>query len=300
MGEPIRYYDRQRKILATEQVYGGRWLRLAYETAPGRLAVSLLIKRAVCSRWYGRRMSHPASAARVVPFISEYGLDPTEFAKRPEEFASFNEFFCRALQPGARPVAAAENPRVAVLPADGRHLAFPDVDAAAGFYVKGAKFTLAELLGDAALAGEFAGGGMLISRLCPVDYHRFHFPVGGTPSASHLINGWLYSVNPIALRRNIRYLVENKRELTLLDTPAFGRVALLEIGATNVGTVRQSYTPGSQVAKGGEKGWFEFGGSCVVTVFARGRIRFDADLVAQSAECIETYAKMGERLGESV
>jgi phosphatidylserine decarboxylase len=299
MGEPIRYYDRQHKTLATEQVYGERWLRLAYETAPGRLAVALLIKRAVCSRWYGRRMSRPSSAARVAPFIRKYGLDATEFARSPGEFASFNEFFCRALKPGARPIAAPGDPRVAVLPADGRHLVFPDMDAATGVYAKGAKFTLAELLADEALAEEFAGGAMLISRLCPVDYHRFHFPADGTPSPARLLNGSLYSVSPIALRRNIRYLVENKRVLTLLETVVFGRMALLEIGATNVGTVRQSYTPGRPVAKGAEKGWFEFGGSCVITVFARGRIRFDSDLVTQSAECVETYAKMGDRLGEA-
>jgi phosphatidylserine decarboxylase len=299
MGEPIRYHDRQRNTLATEQVYGERWLRLAYETAAGRLAVGLLLKRAVFSRWYGRRMGRPASAARVAPFIRDYGLDAAEFARAPADFTSFNEFFCRALKPGARPIAAPDDPRVAVLPADGRHLAFPDVDAAAGFYAKGATFTLAELLGDPALGAEFAGGAMLISRLCPVDYHRFHFPADGTPSPARLLNGWLYSVSPIALRRNLCYLVENKRLLTLLETAAFGRVALLEIGATNVGTVRQSYTPNRPVVKGAEKGWFEFGGSCVITVFAHGRIRFDADLVELSAECVETYAKMGDRLGEA-
>ncbi len=297
MGEAIRYYDRQSKTVATEQIYGERWLRLAYETAAGRAAVALGVRRAWFSRWYGWRMSRAASAARVMPFIREYGLDMGDFAQAPETFASFNDFFSRALKPGARPIAAADDPRIAVLPADGRHLVFPDVEAAAGFYVKGAKFSLAELLGDLALAQEFAGGGMVISRLCPVDYHRFHFPAAGTPGAARLINGWLYSVSPVALRRNLSYLVENKRYVTLLDTPAFGRVALLEIGATNVGTVQQRYEPGQPVSKGAEKGLFRFGGSCVITVFAHGRIRFDADLVAQSAECIETYAKMGERMG---
>jgi phosphatidylserine decarboxylase len=184
-----------------------------------------------------------------------------------------------------------------VLPADGRHLAFPDVDAAAGFYVKGAKFSLAELLGDAALAQKFAGGAMVISRLCPVDYHRFHFPVAGTPGESRLVNGWLYSVSPVALRRNIRYLVENKREITLVASPVFGDVAILEVGATNVGTILQSFVPGRAVAKGDEKGMFAFGGSCVITLFARGRIAFEADLVASSAEHVEVYAKMGDRLG---
>ena len=115
-------------------------------------------------------------------------------------YRTFNEFFYRALKPEARPITAGE--AVAVFPADGRHLVFPNVDAVEGFYVKGAKFTLAELLGDGALAAEFAGGAMLISRLCPVDYHRFHFPVAGTPGDARLINGWLYSVSPVALRRN--------------------------------------------------------------------------------------------------
>jgi phosphatidylserine decarboxylase len=178
------------------------------------------------------------------------------------------------------------------------------VDTADGFYVKGMKFTLAELLGEAALpedqrvlAKKFTGGAMLISRLCPVDYHRFHFPVGGTPSEASLINGWLYSVSPVALRRNIHYLIENKRELTLIQAPGFGEVAMLEVGATNVGSIVQSYTFGRDVAKGDEKGLFSFGGSCVITLFQAGRIRFDADLLEQSEQHLETYAKMGDRLG---
>jgi phosphatidylserine decarboxylase len=174
------------------------------------------------------------------------------------------------------------------------------VDTAEGFYVKGAKFTLTELLGDAALAGRFAGGAMLISRLCPVDYHRFHFPVSGTPGEPRLINGWLYSVSPVALRRNLRYLVQNKRELTLIESPQFGTVAMLEVGATNVGAIRQSHPPGRPAEKGAEKGLFAFGGSCVITLFQAGRIRFDADIVEQSGQCRETYARMGDRLGEAV
>jgi phosphatidylserine decarboxylase len=115
-----------------------------------------------------------------------------------------------------------------------------------------------------------------------------------------LINGWLYSVSPIALRRNVRYLAQNKRMLTLVDTARFGRVAVLEIGATCVGSILQSYVPGRPVAKGNEKGLFAFGGSCVVTVFARDRIRIDADLVDSSANKIEVCAKMGESLGRAL
>jgi phosphatidylserine decarboxylase len=242
-------------------------------------------------------MNRRYSAQKVIPFIVKYDLDVDEFVRSAFDFKTFNEFFWRGLKPEARPIAGDE--RVAVLPADGRHLAFPDVDAAEGFYVKGAKFTLGELFGDQALADKFAGGAMLISRLCPVDYHRFHFPVAGVPGEPRLINGWLYSVSPVALRKNIRYLVENKRVVTLVESPVFGTVAMIEVGATNVGSIKQTHVAGRPVAKGEEKGLFKFGGSCVITVFLRDRIKFDADFVKQSAECIETYARMGDRLGES-
>ena len=292
---PIEFFNRRTGRIETEQVFGEGWLRFAYENPVGRLSVWLIARRAIFSKWFGHRMSKPESALRVLPFITRYNLDVDEFAKSPFDYKTFNDFFYRALKPGVRPIAGGED--VAVLPADGRHLVFPDVEASEGYYVKGAKFTVRELLDDEELATRFAGGAMVISRLCPVDYHRFHFPVAGVPRESRLVQGWLYSVSPIALRRRIRYLVENKREVTVIEGSPFGPVAMIEVGATNVGSIRQGFVPGRPVAKGEEKGLFAFGGSCVITLFARGSVRFDDDLVSQSREQRETYARMGERLG---
>ncbi len=296
--EPIRYYNRYTRTTETEQIYGEKWLRWTYETPSGRFAVAALLRRALFSHWYGWRMSRGISAQRVLPFIADYNLDVDEFAKSPLEFKSFNDFFYRALKKEARPIAPGDD--VAVFPADGRHLVFPDLDTAEGIYVKGARFTAAELFGDETLSREFAGGAMVISRLCPVDYHRFHFPVAGRPQAPRLINGWLYSVSPIALRRSVRYLVQNKRTLTLLEGTRFGRVAMFEVGATCVGTIKNVFAENFPVVKGAEKGFFAFGGSCVITVFPKGTIRFDDDVVAQSARQVETYARMGDRLGVAV
>lgn len=293
--EPIRFYNRYTQTTETEQVYGEKWLRWIYSTGLGRFSAWALIRRAIFSKWYGWRMDRRISAQKVLPFIADYNLDVDEFARSPLEFKTFNEFFYRGLKKGARPIAPGDD--VAVFAADGRHLAFPDADAAEGFYVKGAKFTFAELFADEALAKEFAGGTMVISRLCPVDYHRFHFPVAGTPGEPREINGYLYSVSPIALRRNVGYLVQNKRSLTLIEGTRFGRVAVFEVGATCVGTIKNVFLPGRAVAKGDEKGFFTFGGSCVITVFQRGRLQLDADVAGQSARHIETYARMGDRLG---
>ncbi len=296
--EPIRFYNRRTKTVETEVVYGDAWLRWTYEKNLGRFALNAFVRRAIVSRYYGWRMNMRASANRILPFIIDYNLDVDEFAKKPFSFKTFNEFFYRALKPGARPIVEGE--RVAALPADGRHLAIQNVDAAAGFYAKGQRFDLKGFLGDDALAAKFAGGSLLISRLCPVDYHRFHFPVAGQPGEPRLINGWLYSVSPIALRRNLAYLWENKRMITLVESPVFGTVAVCEIGATMVGSIFETFIPGRAVAKGEEKGLFKFGGSCVVTIFQPGRIRFDADLVEQTAAGLEVYARMGERLGEAI
>lgn len=301
--EPIRFYNRYTKSVETEKVFGEGWLKFAYENPVGRLFVWLVARRKVFSWWYGRKMNQRVSALRILPFITAYEINVDEFLKSPFDYKTFNEFFYRALKPSVRPVAAGDH--VAVFPADGRHLVFPNVETTPGFYVKGASFTLAELFGESAasaenrpLATKFAGGAMLISRLCPVDYHRFHFPVSGQPSEPRLINGWLYSVNPFALRRSLHYLVQNKRVVTLIESPTFGTVAMFEVGATNVGSIQQTHITGRAAVKGDEKGLFAFGGSCVITIFQRDRIRFDPDLIGPSAEHMEVYARMGDRLGE--
>jgi len=292
--EPIRYFNRHTGCLETEEVYGEGFLRWTYGHPLGAIALSAFVKRPMFSRWYGWRMSGENSAARVAPFIERYGLDSNEFADAPESFRNFNEFFYRQLKPSARPVDADENS--VVFPADGRHLGFQRASEIENVFVKGQKFDLASLLGDAALADRYADGSLILSRLCPVDYHRFHFPAAGTPGETRLIDGPLFSVSPIALRRRLSYLWSNKRTITPLRTERFGTVLLIEIGATCVGTIKQTFTPGTPVSKGAEKGYFAFGGSSTITLFQPGAVKLEADLAAHSARQTELYAKVGTRM----
>lgn len=289
---PITYFNRHTGAIETEAVYGEGFLRFVYENPLGALPLNALVKRGFFSRWYGWRMDRAASRERVSSFIERYGVDWSEFEKSPGEFASFNEFFARKLKPGARPVDP--RPDAVVFPADGRHLALADASVGGDFFVKGVPFDVSALLGDAALGARFANGSVLISRLCPLDYHRFHFPCDGTPGAPRLINGPLYSVSPLALRRRPTILWENKRFITVLKTVTLGDVLLLEIGATCVGSVTQTFQPGQPVRKGDEKGFFRFGGSSFITIFEPGRVRVADDLLGHSAAGREVYAKMGE------
>jgi phosphatidylserine decarboxylase len=297
MAEPdvIQYFNRYTQRVEQEQVYGAAWMRWTYCHPFGRLALEAFVKRPFFSRWYGWRMNRSVSRRKILPFIRTYGLDINEFAAPPESFRTFNEFFYRRLKPGARPVDA--DPAAVVFPADGRHLGFPDASKMAGVFVKGQRFDLARLLGNPELAARYARGTLVLSRLCPVDYHRFHFPLAGRQAETTQLNGPLYSVNPIALRRNLGYLWENRRTLTTLETEQFGRVLLLEIGATNVGAIVQTYQPGTPVAKGAEKGYFRFGGSSTMLLFEPERVRLADDLVEQSRHQRELYAHVGDRLG---
>ena len=239
-------------------------------------------------------MDQHGSRQKIAPFIEQYGLDASEFERRPEEFASFNEFFYRKLKPESRPIDS--DPRSIVFPADGRHLCIPDLSQCEGLFVKGEMFDLQTLLRDSELAQRYASGSLVLSRLCPVDYHRFHFPVSGIPGATRLINGPLYSVNPIALCQNINILAANKRTLTILETESLGQVLLLEIGATCVGSICQTYDEEVAVTKGDEKGYFRFGGSSTITIFEHDRVRFEDVLVENSQQHRELYARIGDRM----
>lgn len=293
---PIQFFNRYTARVETEAVYGEAFVRWSYYHPLGRLALHLVAKRALFSRWYGWRMKGVDSRKRIDPFIGQYGVDTAEMNVDVASFTTFNDFFVRRLKPEARPIDSDQ--RAAVFPADGRHLGFQNLSEVGGVFVKGQKFDIDLLLMNSELANRYREGALVLSRLCPVDYHRFHFPVDGVPSAPVLINGPLFSVSPIALRRNLGYLWSNKRMITRLETREFGVVLLIEVGATCVGTIRQSFESRMPVSKGKEKGWFEFGGSSTITLFEPGRIKLATDLVENSRRCRELYARMGDRMGE--
>ena len=293
----MRFFNRATGELEEEAIYGEGFLRWAYETVPGRLSVASFVRRRFFYQWYGWRMSRAASRKRVGAFVESYGTEMAEFEKGVEEFDSFNDFFYRELAEGARPLAGGDG--AVVFPADGRHLALPDVAAGDGFFVKGQRFDLVGLLGGEDAGKRYRDGTLVLSRLCPVDYHRFHFPVSGEAGRARLVNGWLYSVSPVALRRQLRYLWENKRMVTEIDTPNCGRVTVVEIGATCVGTVVQTAALPGKVEMGEEKGYFAFGGSAVMTLFERGAVELADDLKEWSGKGVEVYAKMGELMARS-
>lgn len=297
MEPEIIFHNKYSGKLEAEKVYGEKWLRFIYGNFIGKLCLWVLVRRKIFSKWYGWKMNRKNSRSKILPFIKKFGLDTAEFAEDVSTFATFNEFFFRRLNSSSRPISNESN--TAIFPADGRHLAFDDLSKVKGVFVKGQRFNLEMLFGSEELAAPFQKGSLVLSRLCPTDYHRFHFPVSGRMGKVSLINGGLYSVNPIALRKNLSIFWENKRYLTFVDSQQFGRVAIFLVGATCVGSVHLTAQENHSYEKGDELGYFSFGGSSLITLFSENMIKLDHDLSVTSSNGYETYVKMGEALGKS-
>jgi len=283
--------DRETGQEFEEKTYFGSALRLLYAKNPfSRFIKNVISRLPIFSKLWGGCQNLAWTRRKIAPFIQDYGLDTTEFEKNIQEFTSFNDFFIRKLKKGVRPIQG-----TICMPADGRYLAFENIAKSDGFFVKGQKFSLTALLQDAKLAGDYQSGSIVIARLAPPDYHRFHFPIDGVPGPSKLINGPLFSVNPLALRQNIHRLTENKRMITQLQT-TIGCLLMIEVGATNVGTIHQTFQPGKRVEAGDEKGYFSFGGSALLLLFPKKSIAIDPQLLQNSKRHLETRCLMGQIL----
>jgi len=278
-------------------------MRMMYSTGGGLYMVEgNRIKNILSSLTHkqGKKYEDPESVKEIQHFIDFYKLDEEEMLDKVSSFKNFNEFFYRKLKPIARPIAAKDDPRVAVSPADCRLHVFESVATSIELWIKGRNFSLRSFLQNEQLADKFEGGSLVIARLAPQDYHRFHFPIGGVVSKPTHIDGTYYTVNPVAVNQHVDVYSENKRAVATIESKEFGTVCFIAIGATMVGSIHLTASPESVVAKGDEYGYFAFGGSTCVLLFEKGRIAFDEDLLVNSLKPLETLVKMGTSLGRAV
>lgn len=259
-----------------------------------KLLKSLSIKQ-------GKKYDDPASKSQILPFIEFHQLDMSEVLLPVEEFKNFNEFFYRALKPDARPCSAPDDPHFIVSPADCRSVVFNTIDLATNVWVKGREFSIERLLGDAYPedAKRYDNGALGIFRLAPQDYHRFHIPVDGILRKPKLIAGEYYTVNPMAIRSALDVYGENVRVICPIDTELFGRVMVICVGAMMVGSTVITRNEGDNVKRAEELGYFKFGGSTILTLFEPGKMVYDADLVANSTNAVETLIRAGMSIGHS-
>ena len=290
----IKFIDRKSGNIITEKPPGEAFLKLLYNNPFGKIAILPLAKRKFLSSWYGKKMDKTSSVKKIRGFVKRLDINMNEAEKSISEFTSFNDFFYRKLKPKARPI---ENGFVS--PGDGKMLAFENINDIKKFFVKGREFTLREFLGNDTLAEQHKNSSLIILRLAPNDYHRYHFPFNGIPSEMTKIKGDYFSVSPYALASNFtKVFCENKREYCILSSEEKGEIIIAPIGATMVGTIIETYTPNKTIKKGDEMGYFAFGGSTVVLLVNKNKLTIDADILENTKNRIETFVKMGEKIGK--
>ncbi len=294
----IQVYNRKTNKYDTENVAGDKYIKWAYESPIGKSFVELFIKRKLFSKLYGNFCDSKLSVKKINSFIKNFNIDTDIFTNDPSDFKSFNDFFIRKLTPESRPINKDKN--ILISPGDGRLLAYTNIDINSLIQVKGITYSLSELLEDNPIANEYAGGTCLVLRLCPVDYHRLHFIDDGIPEKSNIVNGNYYSVNPTALERIPKLYCQNKREWSIFHSENFGDVILMEVGATCVGSIVQTYEPNKKISKGNEKSYFKFGGSTTILFFKENTVTIDDDILIQSSFGFETKVIMGEKIGEKI
>ena len=254
--------------------------------------------------WQGGRWTTRA----IDRFVRRYGVNMAE-AANPDtaSYTSFNEFFTRPLQAGARPLAEA----AFVSPVDGAVSQCGRIEGDRIFQAKGHDYTTRALVGgDAALAAQFEGGEFATLYLSPRDYHRIHMPCAGRLVRMVHVPGDLFSVNPVTARgvpglfaRNERVVCEFEGEqgpfvMVLVGATIVGCMATVWHGVVNpprAGVLREwRYEMGNiELAQGEEMGRFLLG-STVVLLFPRGMMKFNADWTPTRA------IRMGEAMGQAV
>lgn len=293
----LQYIDRETRQRVVEPIYYEATMNFFYNSKIGKKLSIFLSKNSLFSRIYGWLQKRSWTKRQIVPFMERYKISEKELQKPVSAYTSFNDFFTRKLRPEARPISPGAN--VCNMPVDGRYLVYPNISDLDTFVIKSKYFSLSKLLGNSCLVNQYAQGSMVIARLAPFDYHRFHFPCDCIPGSARLINGYLFSVHPMAIKDNFILFCENKRAITVLHSEVFGDVLCLEVGALNVGSIEQTFSPGIFYRKGEEKGFFAFGGSTVILLFLPKVIQFESDLLKNSRMGLETHCLMGQSLGTS-
>jgi phosphatidylserine decarboxylase len=289
------------------------------DSARTRTAARILrfIPRERITRALGHLTEAQLPAAILNPvlriYTRAYRVDMGEAVTPTEGFGSFNEFFTRRLREGLRPIDA--DPDAIVSPADGRLDDLGAIDANRAFVVKGQEYTCAELLGSHEDAEAFADGSFAVVYLSPRDYHRVHAPVGGVVRKARHIPGTLFPVNAVGVRHVPLLFARNERVVTLVETEAFGRIAVVMVGAMIVGKISLAFEAPTRpvlggtaierfydgdgvpaLAKGAELGAFLLGSTVVILLQRppRGRYEFPGDVVGTQVRVGQSIARRSD------
>lgn len=258
-------------------------IRFLYGTAAGHMCLKVLVCPWI-SKAAGAFLGSCLSRPIVGRFIKKHKIDMSSYPAR--KYRSFNDFFTRSRDIGDVRVP----PDTLVSPCDAYLSVYP-IDEKSVFHIKHVDYSLAQLLDDPVLAEKFSGGSCLIFRLTPLHYHRYCFCCNAEVVASRRIGGKLHCVRPIAYTSRPVF-IENSRSYTLLQDDALGTLVQMEVGALLVGKIKNHPTNGRAVAAA-EKGYFEFGGSTIIVLLEKDRVRLTPSLQTPDEKDVRYASPLG-------
>lgn len=268
-------------------------LEFLYGTALGRALLRPLASRPV-SKLAGAFLDTPLSRPLIPLFIKTCGIDTGDYDLRA--IRCFNDFFCRPLKKGRRPIDP--DPESLIAPCDGLLTAVP-VREDTVLPVKQSRYSLSRLLGDEELAASFRDGLCLVFRLCVNHYHRYCYVESGRKGENRFLPGVLHTVRPVALEE-LPVFTENCREYACIETERFGPVLQMEVGAMLVGRIVNEAPWPREVRRGEEKGRFAYGGSTVILLLQKDAVRLLPEIREASARGEEFPVRMGQKIGFSL
>ena len=268
-------------------------LEFLYGTAFGRVLLKPLASRplsVVCGKFLDTKLSK----LLIKGFVKRNGIDLDDYDV--SGVRSFNDFFCRPIKPGRRPIDP--DPVSLIAPCDGLLTVYP-INGDTVYPVKQSTYDIKTLLGDEELAASFEGGTCLVFRLCVNHFHRYCWFDSGTKGENRFIKGVLHTVRPVALAKRPVF-VENCREYTVVESDLFGKAVQMEVGAMLVGKIVNDEKGSAQVVRGSEKGHFEYGGSTIIVLLQKDAASIRSDIMSASADGVETPVRMGEAIGKGM
>lgn len=296
----IKYFNRVTGQNEIEQVYGDKFIKFMYCSIAGKKIGGLFTNK-YFSKAYGAFQDLPSSSRKVRPFIEKFSIPIEDYepGTRPandprDSYRSFNEFFIRRFKLGKRPFVHEQNRMPAF--AEARYVGFDAIEEKSRYPVKGNYLLAKDIIANDQVSKIFDGGPMLIARLCPVDYHRYHYPDGGKVLDHFSVPGVYDSVNPFALQYKNQIFIKNERYVSILQTENFGRLAYVEVGAICVGKIVQTHRWNKPFLRGEEKGYFLFGGSTVILLGEKGAWKPSSDISSNTSKGIETYLHLGQEV----
>lgn len=292
----INFYNRVNQSMEKEKVYGGKAVEWLYKSKVGKV-FSFIICQPFISKIYGYLQDTAWSKRKIIPFIENFNILMDDYLPETSNtqfpYSSFNQFFIRKFKEGKR--IFIQNPDEMAAFSEARYYGYKSIQDNETVPVKGIYLKPKELIQHSKWEKCFQDGALLLARLCPVDYHRFHYPDDGTILDEYRISGLLHSVNPMALESKQDILITNERHVTIIETKNFGKLAYIEVGATCVGKIVQTkpLVVGDSFKRGQEKGYFLFGGSTVIVIGEMGKWTPSQDVLEFTKKGVETYIRLG-------